>query len=333
MTRQDHTPEPDPQNDSPGPESEPGHDDPATGIDGAPFPTDSPAQSDGAGDAEELLAVQEAALGGSSQESLLRLLGWRPGDPLPDDGEFALAGDADEGEAGTVLSAARQAPDHRAREVAPDMVGGASDPGLLPEAEPDPVVPVNWNTLEAYRAEQEWRQLDAFVYWLRDDFGLTPQELPPLWHRHTELVWELSALRTAWLAAHADDAHPGAPLMWLRDLGESRRRLRDWVQRCGTTLTEDRPTRRTTWPGEQSATSPAPVAVTERAADFAVFVTDDVARRRQIEVEAQAEIEQARARRIERLREAWHLPPTPAATPAQDGDPYEPGTTEQEGSS
>jgi hypothetical protein len=333
MTGPDRASKPEPDEAVPGPDSPPGRDDPPTRVDGETPSTGSPGGSNSADERGELLAVQEAVLGSSSQESLLRLLGWRPGDPLPDGSEAALAGVADEEPDGTDLSAALQAPDPWAQETATDVTGGAADQGLLPEAEPDPVVPVNWNTLDADRAEQEWWQLDAFVYWLRDDFGLTPQELPPLWHRHTELVWELSALRTSWLAAHTEDAHPGSPLMWLRDLGDSRRRLRDWVQRCGTTLTEDRPTRRTTWPGEQSATSPAPVAVTDRAADFAVFVTDDVARRRQIEVEAQAEIEQARALRIERLREAWHLPTPHADDTGQDGDRYAPDATEQEGTS
>ena len=64
-----------------------------------------------------------------------------------------------------------------------------------------------------------------------------------------------------------------------------------------------------------------------------MFVADDIARRRQIEVDAQAEIEQVRARRIERLREAWHLPETPGAVHAQDNDRYEPGTTDEEGTS
>jgi hypothetical protein len=325
MTGPDDTSDQDPS------DAGPGRDDSAAGVDGTPS-TGAPEESNGTGGREELLAVQEAALGGSSQESLLRLLGWRPGDPLPDDGELAPACLDDELD-GTDLSAARPAPGPWARAAASDVTGGVSDPGLLSEAEPEPVVPVNWNTLDSLRAEQEWWQLDAFVYWLRDDFGLTPQELPPMWHRHTELVWELSALRTSWLAAHGEDAHPGSPLMWLRDLGESRRRLRDWVQRCGTTLTEDRPTRRTTWPGEQAATSPAPVAVTDRTADFAVFVTDDVARRRQIEVEAQAEIEQARAHRIERLREAWHLPTPRTDNTGQDGDQSEPNSTGEEGTS
>lgn len=255
---------------------------------------------------DELPATQDGVPADASELSLLRMLGWRPGDALPD--VDALKDSPDE--TGDVL------PLSTIGAAAPDPGGAAtpSEADLLLPAEPEPVVPINWNTLDADRAEQEWWQLDAFVYWLRDDFGLTPQELPPMWHRHPELVWELSALRTSWLAGHAEDAHPGSPLMWLRDLSDSRRRLRDWVQRCGTTLTEDRSTRRTTWPGEQAATSPVPVTVGDRTADFAVFVADDVALRRGIESYAQAEVEEMRARRLRRLREQWGLPGTSAKT-------------------
>ncbi|MFC8943203.1 hypothetical protein ACFT1B_34515, partial [Streptomyces griseoincarnatus] len=45
--------------------------------------TGSPTRPDDAGAAEELAALQDAALDGP-QETLLRMLGWRPGDPLPD---------------------------------------------------------------------------------------------------------------------------------------------------------------------------------------------------------------------------------------------------------
>lgn len=255
---------------------------------------------------DEPLATQDVLPTDPSQLSLLQMLGWRPGDPLPDIGDLGDALDE-------VSDDAQPFP---ANPAAPGMAVASSDTDLLLPAEPEPVVPINWNTLDADRAEQEWWQLDAFVYWLRDDFGLTPQELPPMWHRHPELVWELSALHTSWLAGHAENAHPGAPLMWLRDLGDCRRRLRDWVQRCGTTLTEDRPTRLTTWPGEDFATSPTPTAVTDRAADFAIFVTDDIDRRRRIEADAQAEIEQARAERVARLRRSWGLPTTGAEGPA-----------------
>ncbi|MFJ3408195.1 hypothetical protein [Promicromonospora sp. NPDC090134] len=270
----------------------------------------------------EPAVTQNGVPADASELSLLRMLGWRPGDPLPDVDGLNDAPD----ETGDVL------PFPAIRSAGPGPREAVTPPGtdLLLPAEPEPVVPINWNTLGADRAEQEWWQLDAFVYWLRDDFGLTPQELPPMWHRHPELVWELSALRTSWLAGHAEDAHPGSPLMWLRDLSDTRRRLRDWVQRCGTTLTEDRPTRRTTWPGEDPAPSPVPVAVTDRAADFAIFVTDDVARRRRIEAEAQAEIERVRSERISRLRRSWHLPNTDGDGTASDEHAAGPETDEED---
>ncbi|MFI9488566.1 hypothetical protein ACIG47_19420 [Promicromonospora sp. NPDC052451] len=314
MTSPEHTPEPDAASTGASPGGSSRHDD--RGLDGlgtggeerSPGPAGRPERT---WDAQELHAVQ-AELGGTAQESLLRLLGWRPGDPLPD------APGLDD-TLGEVSGGASQPGDDAA---AGGLVGanlGVSPPtDLLLPAEPEPVVPINWNTLDADRAEQEWWQLDAFVYWLRDDFGLTPQELPPMWHRHPELVWELSALRTSWLAGHAEDAHPGSPLMWLRDLSDTRRRLRDWVQRCGTTLTEDRPTRRTTWPGENPAPSPTPAPVTDRAADFADFVADDLARRRRVEEQAQAEVEQVRAERVNRLRQAWLLPTPDPEEPAPD---------------
>lgn len=44
------------------------------------------------------------------------------------------------------------------------------------------------------------------------------------------------------------------------------------------------------------------------AADFAIFVTDDIDRRRRIEADAQAEMDQVRAERIGRLRRSWALP-------------------------
>jgi hypothetical protein len=48
--------------------------------------------------------------------------------------------------------------------------------------------------LDADQAEVEWRDLDRFVLWLKTSFGLSPAIVPPYWHRHDELIWELSAL-------------------------------------------------------------------------------------------------------------------------------------------
>src|SRR3546814_10954390 len=62
----------------------------------------------------------------------------------------------------------------------------------------EPLGPINWNTLTADEAETEWLDLNAWVHWLRGTYGLAPNELPPMWHRHDELVWELSALHLHW---------------------------------------------------------------------------------------------------------------------------------------
>ena len=176
----------------------------------------------------------------------------------------------------------------------------ATAPSGAPE---EPAHTVNWCTLDPEEAEREWALLDAWVYWLRDRFGLTPQEVPPAWHRHDPLVWELSALRTAWLASHAADASPTAPLSWLRDFHDARYRLREWVQDLGTELKQDRPTRAITWPGEPAIPSPGWETITDRAADFSVHVADDIAAREQTLDEAQAAVAAERAESRARLLE------------------------------
>jgi hypothetical protein len=107
--------------------------------------------------------------------------------------------------------------------------------------------------------------------------------VPPYWHRHDELVWELSALHTHWLNAYDPDSSPSAPLAWHRDFVDARSRLREWVSTCGTKLDRDRPTRLTAWPGEQPVASGSEVVIEDRDADFTAFVLDDVAARRRIE--------------------------------------------------
>ncbi|WP_204164706.1 hypothetical protein [Nocardioides daejeonensis] len=149
----------------------------------------------------------------------------------------------------------------------------------------EPLGPINWNTLTANEAEAEWLDLNAWVNWLRGTYGLSPTELPPMWHRHDELVWELSALHLHWLNSYSPDASPSAPLAWHRDFAEARLRLRDWVAACGTRLDRDRPTRHTSWPGEPAALPAAEATVTDRDADFVQVVMADVTARRQVEAE------------------------------------------------
>lgn len=146
-----------------------------------------------------------------------------------------------------------------------------------------PPGPINWNLLDAPTAAIEWRDLDAFVTWLKNTFGLPPAIVPPYWHRHDELIWELSALHTHFLACYDETASPSAPVAWMREFADCRQRLRDWVANCGTRLDRDRPTRQTTWPGEALVQLSGEVEITNRATDFNRFVHDDVSRRSRVE--------------------------------------------------
>ena len=159
--------------------------------------------------------------------------------------------------------------------------GGGGEPELLPE----PPHPVNWNILTADEAETEWLELNAWVNWLRRTYGLPAAVVPPLWHRHSELVWELSALHLHWLGAYDPEQNGSAPLGWHRDFADARHRLRDWVAASGTRLDRDRPTRQTVWPGEEPAEPVEEIPITDRDADFVQHVLDDVARRREAEDE------------------------------------------------
>jgi hypothetical protein len=146
-----------------------------------------------------------------------------------------------------------------------------------------PPGPINWNLLDAPTAAIEWRDLDMFVTWLKNTFGLPPAILPPYWHRHDELIWELSALHTHFLACYDDTASPSAPVLWMREFADCRQRLREWVANCGTRLDRDRPTRQTVWPGEPAADAGGEVEIADRAADFARFVHEDISRRSRAE--------------------------------------------------
>lgn len=164
------------------------------------------------------------------------------------------------------------------------------DADTAPEL-PDLIRPINWNVLTAQEARAEWLDLDAWVNWLRRTYGLPPTVVPPLWHRHDELVWELSALHLHWLACYESDASASAPLAWHRDFADARNRLREWVATCGTRLDRDRPTRQTIWPGEAPPSEAAETglrgvlgasgerAITNRDEDFAAFVNEDLAAR------------------------------------------------------
>lgn len=159
--------------------------------------------------------------------------------------------------------------------------GHPTDQTAATGEEEEPLVPIDWNILTAEQAQVAWLDLNAWVNWLRRAYGLSPKIVPPMWHRHDELVWELSALHTHHLACYDRDASPSAPFAWHRDFADARRRLREWVAASGTGLSTDRPTRQPVWPGE-TPIPPSPVHdVAHRDADFVRFVEEDILARRQ----------------------------------------------------
>jgi hypothetical protein len=155
------------------------------------------------------------------------------------------------------------------------------DPEALLDAEP--LHPINWNLLTAEEAETAWVALNRWVNWLRRTYGLPASVIPPFWHRHPELVWELSALHLHWLCAYDPDQHGSAPVGWHRDFADARDRLHDWVSSSGTRLDRDRQTRKTAWPGEPPIAPVEDILIINRDEDFVQFIVDDVTTRSESE--------------------------------------------------
>ncbi|WP_240423321.1 MULTISPECIES: hypothetical protein [Microbacteriaceae] len=146
-----------------------------------------------------------------------------------------------------------------------------------------PPHPVNWNLLSAHDLEQEWLELNRWVDWLRHTYGLPAAVIPPFWHHHPELVWELSALHLHWLCAYDPEQNGSAPVGWHRDFADTRARLRDWVAASGTRLDRDRATRQTAWPGETPPPPVEDVVITDRDDEFIDFVREQVRQRQTAE--------------------------------------------------
>lgn len=158
-----------------------------------------------------------------------------------------------------------------------------NDDGYDEQLIAEPPHPINWNLLNAADAEAEWLELNRWVDWLRHTYGLPASVIPPAWHMHPELLWELSALHLHWLCAYDPDQNGSAPLGWHRDFADARQRLREWVAACGTRLDHDRPTRQTVWPGEESRDPIEDIPIIDRDAEFVEFVMADVQARREAE--------------------------------------------------
>lgn len=139
---------------------------------------------------------------------------------------------------------------------------------------------INWRALTPEDLEHELLELNEWVDWLRHEYGLPAQVIPPMWHRHAELRWELSALRQHWLTCYDQQAKGNMGTVWHGEFALTRERLRDWVSTSGTRLDRDRATRITEWPGGEAEDFQAPDTserpVTNRSEDFVTYVTEAV---------------------------------------------------------
>jgi hypothetical protein len=88
--------------------------------------------------------------------------------------------------------------------------------------------PVNWAHLDVEDASEQWSLLVEWTDWLRDRYQVH-ERVPACWYSHGPLVEELSALRTAWVAAFlGPEAGLDDPLHWHEQLDRSLDRIRSW---------------------------------------------------------------------------------------------------------
>lgn len=132
----------------------------------------------------------------------------------------------------------------------PDLTDGELD-ALVDTLLANPARPVAWSGLPAAERPGQWAALDGWVRWLAGRYALDPREIPPCWYRHGPLVEELSALRTAHVAAYDSRAQPTAPADWHHTLAATRSRLHDWVARTGCRPAEHRHDKPQPWADAQ----------------------------------------------------------------------------------
>lgn len=112
---------------------------------------------------------------------------------------------------------------------------------LLPDL--FPTFPLCWATLSDIETEDSLEGLEDWITWLVERYALDHRSVPPCWEQHGALVEELSALRTAWIAAFNVTGRPGAPLEWHAQFAAGRHRLGDWSSRTGCRPGQHRPDR------------------------------------------------------------------------------------------
>lgn len=109
---------------------------------------------------------------------------------------------------------------------------------------PEPLfqkLPVCWATMGDLQTEDALDELADWVVWAIERYSLDHRIVPPCWDNHGALIEELSALRTAWIAAYCITGRPDAALAWHHQFEAARRRLSDWAARTGCRPAEHRP--------------------------------------------------------------------------------------------
>lgn len=101
----------------------------------------------------------------------------------------------------------------------------------------DPRSPICWQKLERDVATEQWQSLGVWVRWLVKRYALNPGTVPPCWYRHSYVIEELSALRTARDDAYSSAGSGQGPLDWHAALGAAKTRLEDAISRVGCATT------------------------------------------------------------------------------------------------
>lgn len=103
------------------------------------------------------------------------------------------------------------------------------------QAAAGPGTPVVWHELEQSQVNALWPKFTQWVVWLADTYELTVNQLPRCWHRHSNLVQELTDLWTAWQSAHntAKGDAGSAGYLWQDALGRALDRFTTkWLGQC-----------------------------------------------------------------------------------------------------
>ena len=97
-----------------------------------------------------------------------------------------------------------------------------------------------------------------------------------------ELVWDCPRCTCGWLGASTPPQHASAPIAGSPTSTQHRLACAS-RSRCPAPADRDRPTRRTTWPGEEPQPAQPETPIIDRDEEFVAFVIADVNRRAEAE--------------------------------------------------